>query len=419
MATIVVSKTGGVLMTRSLKNRNPRGEQVGTEDMINHLVEVGHKVLFFGPVEGELPCPIVRPNTEGIFAMMSSGEQVERFDLDENMLRAALSSHCTPSPIGERVLWLESAGKPASMNFIRNPRSITVQMSAMRYSAPIMAMIVRLKADRVTFCTDQRAYPRDGEMTDGWPELRPKALLDMCTHNYDTRIAWQDYERRSVQCWGASWGRLEQKCLVADADRDLDLVGISHCHVTSGFRKKLRRKAWHTLLGKHGELFSALREQAAITPYVMYGEGWSEMPELGYPKAFPGVIDAGDQVNFVLDRAKTTPVISPENFQYLTSKPWLSVARGCLPVLATDCPHAWDPEGQVVPLTHPCRGYDWECTLRLIRSKAREEIVADLRERLGGPRWHVLDAMVDDWEGGLCENDKDLWYERYGGYRPR
>jgi hypothetical protein len=413
MSVVILSKSGQSLTTRASGRKNPRGEQFGTEDLVRHLVEVGHQVVYFGLVdEGLATQYVVRPDTKGIDSFMTNREQQERFNADAERLRAAL--HSAGWDGVKPPLWIEVCGMPASCSFVNNPRGISPQMSSMRYTAPMLGCMLLMKSPRISVVADVRSYPRDAEMSDGWPQLRPAALLDNYVdgpREVSTQIAFLPYLRRSVNSRSYSWAYLEWR--EPSLDPKWLVGGVSHCHIATGFRKRRRAEAWDTILGPHGELFSYLTPGRC----VMRGEGWEEWwGARGFGRSvFPGPTDwCGVQETLL--SSVISPVVAPDD-HFVTNKPYIIAAHGCIPVLASGCPHEWDP-GQDVVTSDTLRCKNW-------RDAAwwAEQEVTDRAEYLESLRctmvqdFSIMDSLIEDYERDLLSRDKQEWWNRYGGYR--
>lgn len=390
--TIIVTKSGQALTTRAHGRKNARGEIVGTEDLVRHLSEAGHHVVYFGDVYGDLGVQAIKPNNSRISQWMTAREQKERFADDVRRLEDVVRGSARPP------LWVEFTGMPASFSFIDNPRGVQPQMSAMRYTAPMLNAMSHFRSPRVCVVTDIRAYPRDGEMSHGCPWLKPAAVLDQggCAKEWDTTISFVDHRIRAVPGHSESWGYLDWR--EPSRDPPWRIVGISHCHVGTGFRKKSRLESWNALLGPQGD---ALDERC-----VMYGEGWEHWP--GYdPRYFPGPLDQADCMTEI-SRAAASPVVSPDG-RFLTSKPYLILSHGCIPIFAP----CWGP-GMTLPTRSSC----WQRT-REIYEMGYDERLSTWASMRWEQDFSVIDRLVEDYDSGLYERDEQEWHRRYGGYEER
>jgi len=421
MAIIIVSKSGQSFQTRD-GDKNPRGEIAGTQDMIRHLSEEGHKVIYFGQHQGDIPycAATIKPYLEGMSSYQTWREQQNRFEIDTTHLISELTDQGWD---GRRPpLWIESCGLSASYSHVGNKRGVTCLLSSMRYTAPILGAMRLLQAPRICLVTDVRSYPRDGEMRDDFPELRPAALLDNTQGGLDkTMIAgFQKWHVRSRDSQSWSWPYLEW--LPPCETTMWDVCGASHCHIKTGFRKKWRNDAWSMLLGREGQLLKSVGERG-----IMYGEGWEHWSgydwvgpndEIGGIREyqFPGPCSYPKLMR-ALSVAKCSPVVAPDE-RFVTNKPVIIASRGCLPVLLENHAHAWDPDYEIIPRVHALRAERWDETLMVSRYKfeQRLELWNELKLCLGRQRFDTIDQLVADYEGGLYESDRQEWHQRYGGY---
>src|SRR6185437_1765242 len=402
MAIIVITKSGQSFQTRD-GDKNPRGEIAGTQDLMKHLSEQGHRVIYFGVTKmtlDDMPwCrAIVRPDLSGMHQYMSSAEQQERFADSHETLCQALSDEgwdgATPP------LWIESCGLSASYSFINNSRGVSPLMSSLRYTAPMLGVMALMRSPRICLVTDTRSYPRDGEMSDKWPELRPAALLDNTQHGLDREmtISFKKYRLRSCDSRSWSWPYLDWLEPCPDEEIQWDICGASHCHVGTGFKKKFRDDAWCQLLGDEGQLFSQGRDDSC----VMYGEGWahwSGYEKCGYPRreiVFKGPADYGHLMR-ALSVARASPVVAPVP-GFVTNKPVIIASRGCLPILG----QSWDPTGEIIDMKNFLRSWCWEHSLKIAKLdlQRRSELLMQLRS-LFRQDFSVIDQLVADYDAGL------------------
>ncbi len=423
MAIIIVSKSGQSFQTRD-GEKNPRGEIAGTQDMIRHLSEEGHKVIYFGAHQGEIPYTVaqLKPYLEGLNSFQSWKEQQQRFVIDTDRLCEKLTELGWD---GRRTpLWIESCGLSASFSHVGNSRGVSCLLSSMRYTAPILGAMRLLQSPRICLVTDVRSYPRDGEMSDKWPELMPAALLDNTQGGLDKRttISFQKYRMKSRDSQSWSWPYLEW---LPPCDKTIyDVCGASHCHIKTGFRKKSRDEAWNCMLGTHGQLLKSCGERA-----IMYGEGWDHWSgysnvgpndEIGGIREyqFPGAC-AYPKLMRALSVAICSPVVAPDK-GFVTNKPVIIASRGCLPVVSSMdfAPHTWDLAGNILDMGHPLRADHWSEVLRISQFdyQLRLELWNELKLCLGRQRFDTIDQLVADYESGLYESDRQEWHVRYGGY---
>jgi hypothetical protein len=404
---IIVSKTGGVLHAYNSPTYF-RGEQHGTKDLIRRLHQKGVPVLYYGLITGELPAgvPVIKPTLpKKLNVWVTPSAQEEAWETDAKVLESYGVFANDP-----QNLWIQSTGITGTWSYVVNPAGSYPRTNDLRYNAPMLGLMHKLGIKRVGFSADVRSEILDCEMTTIWPDTLPVGLLSQRTYEDRVHLQGSDLLRRTVNSQSESWPYLERKPY-SSGIRSL-IIG-SHAHIGTGFKKPQRDQAWADLLYKGDSVFDALPDA------FVAGEGWEEFSRYErHHSRYVGPATPSD-LNFALEQTRVSPIIAPDR-NYLTNKPYLVKALGCIPLVYsnTDNPHAWDPEYTLLPKNHPCRVSDANGVVAAAgwSDYFRGEVLEDLHERLP-QRFDVLDALIQDWTDGLYFKDRNTWWQRYGGYR--
>lgn len=390
--TILIAKGGSVYRTRALASTAPpTGEQGETEGLIRHLlIRDDINLVYFGKYRGEVPKGLTVVDSELVnvksnFTLAKDQEIGFRIDID------AIEDF-------EPIAFIQTAGYSPTMSMIDNPRGATVQCAAINYTAPMLNIIEHFKLPRLVVNCDPRTYPRDQEMSMGWPYCRPAALLDQCYKTISKVVGSKKYTVRSVHARPESWGYHVRS---SNTDEN-DCVIVAHAHIKDGCKQKMRGVSWHNVLDG--------------SDYKVYGKGWEHYE--GYNEdQFPGCIPP----NEVYEKIRThsfTPCVSAGHGFY-TGKVYVAESQGCIPILYGDGsdPYTWDPLGLFIPLNSEIRIRKPGDLGRIIRMQSGhlKEVRALWRERCR-PHWNVLDNMINDLLSGLDIKSPE-WFELYGGYK--
>ena len=372
--TILINKSGCVFRTRdSNKGASKTGEVGETEGVIRHLVERGHKVVYFGAIRGDLPCTVVESHIPPDLNELSPGAyQRELWAKDV----AALEPH------GPFTHMLQMAGFSPTWSTIDNPNFASIYSAGIRYSGPALHVLHHFGLQRIMINCDPRTYPKDQEMSLTWPEVRPRLVLDQCDSEVVTKVGGKKYRRITRYAGCESWAYLNKFANTGE----VDCAVVAHAHIKDGCRQQGRDQSWrNVLLG---------------TNHMVYGKGWEHYSNYN-PDLMPGPIRP-NEVQRLLSRVKCSPCVAQENFY--TGKPYVLWSCGCVPLLYGDGqdPYTWDPKEIFLPLNHPWRINKPGDLDRLIKDVDKMKGHWD---RVLKPRWAVLDEIADKIEEGYEFNE--------------
>jgi len=396
MKTLLIAKGGGVYRTRAEARKSSAvGEQGETEGTILHLLERRDvRLVYFGKYLGEVPrgLTVVQPHLQDLNEMSTGAYQDECLAADV----AELDEY---APF---VGFVNVAGYSPTMSFINNPKQTTTQAACIRYTAPMLNAIQHFKLPRLVVNNDPRTYPKDQEMSMGWPWCVPAALLDQWAGTYSTVVGGVRYQRRSVYARAESWAVPD---VFLGLEKTVPCTCVAHAHIYDGCKQRKREQSWHAVLDDPN--MGWLVEHG----FRLYGRGWARTP---WSYLSPGVIKP-DEVRAVLGQARYCPCVSAGSHFY-TGKPWVLMAQECVPLLYGDGtdPYTWDPYGKMVPLDDPWRVTKPGDLSRL--SKMGPDSQLERWRELLKPDFSLLDQMIDDLLDGETVGD-DRWHELYGGYR--
>jgi hypothetical protein len=398
---VLVSKTGSVFYTRlEAASNSASGEQGETEGLMRHLAERNDiRVIYVGQYRGETleGVEVFQPNVSGLNEYTTGEEQRRRFDEDwerfEPMIR------------GDEVLGMICvAGYSPTWSYIDNPHYANIYATGIRYSAPILEIIGRTKAPRILVNNDPRTYPKDQEMSTGWPWLIPCAVLDQVEADTTQVVGGVKYRRKSVWARPESWAHHLRR----ENTDEYATVCIAHAHIADGCKLKGRDAAWHNVLG-----------DPRPPGLVVYGKGWEHYS--GYdPSWMLGPIKP-NQVMDLLNMCVSCPAVALDK-EFYTGKVYVCEAQGCIPLLYGDsCPFTWDPYGALLPLDSEWRirrpGDYRRIVQSLIDDTDLRQQMRDHWHRACQPQWGTLDCLIDDLLRDV-DIHSSYWWSSYGGYRP-
>jgi hypothetical protein len=377
---ILVSKYGGLFCTREAAAKNSSsGEQGETEGLIRHLTKE-HDVLYFGRYEGKPLCQVVEPNIKGFRETTTWEQQCEGFRQDIAAVEAF-----------QPQAYVMSAGYSVTMSMIQNPNSTTVQAASIRYTAPILNLLTHFELPRIVVNNDPRTYPKDQEMSLGWPYARPVALLDQGWGDVNCVVGGGRYIRRSVYAKAESWAHHLRR----PNTREFPAVCIAHAHIHDGCKQKDRVGPWHNVLDGND--------------IWVYGKGWE-----GFGCNWQGCLDPA-QVMDLLNRCDCCPCVAQK--QFYTGKVYVCEAQGCVPLLYGDGsdPYTWDPLQQFLPFDSPWRIRKPGDLARIVdMTRAQYDDMIGWWGDMCQPDWTKLDDMLSELETTDWRTRK--WWERWGGY---
>lgn len=387
MKTILVTKYG--MIFRSGKTI-AIGEQGETEAMMRHLIDRVN-VVYFGqwrgpPIEG---VTTVESHIKDMDNLSTADQQRAGFDRDIE----ALSGY-------DVCGFIMSCGYAPTASMIDNATGSGVQGAGVRMCAPALNVVDVLDVPRLCINTDPRTYPREQEIIH-MPKTMPASLLDQWGRELWQKIAGIALRRKSVYAAIETWADLP----VAENTHEVESVVVSHCHVRDGMRAgSALEDAWE-------EILSGTNAQ-------VYGRGWylTNIPRVLGEERFMGGVEPG-RVMALLSQATSGPIVS-HTPRFYTLKIKTYAASGCVPLLWSNGPHAYDQVHRYVPRDHYLRFHSAE----ELREKTRElhedpllrngmlEFLDDALK----PRWNVLDSMIDDLLKGRERGES--WIVDYGGY---
>jgi len=348
MATIVVSKYGMKFYSRDC-TKNAIGEQGETEGVLRHLVSAGHRVLYFGKHEGEIPgVTFLEPHLTDLDDMSTAAHQEYLWSLDTQM-------------VGDHKpdLALQINGMAPTFSWIDNPRGARLQSFAVRMCAPWLNILQSLKLKRTCINNDPRSYPRDQEMSYGWDYVRPSALLDQCATVKPMTVGGKQYSRVSMYAKAESFGWLPPR----ENKKLRDVVIVAHSH----FDDSLGSKA----------TWPDLEKLLAETDCVVYGKGWEETEwHERWPEKFLGPVKPLEVLDIV-NTAKASYVCD-HTPGFKTGKPYVLTSQGCVP--------CWSYNDVMNAIKHYDENIEW----------AKMSFQPDFR---------VLDRVIEDpnFDGGGYE----------------
>lgn len=391
MKTIFVNKASMSFVTREEAARgSATGEQGDTEGWLRHIMRRGDfKVIYVGKTRGDmigsgLCHEVYTTETRGI-SVYDGKEQQAQFDKDARELK-----HYEP------VAMLQTAGPCYTMSWINNPKYTTVQEQSIHYGAPALNIMQQLRLPRVVINNDPRTYPRDQEMSLGWPFCRPAALLDQCQASGPMVVGGKQYTRKSVYAHCESWLYCPQRTNT----RQFPLVVVAHCHVGDGCKQKGRDQTWQRILGDK----SIWPEHLAV-----FGQGWEHYSQ--YDPAFmKGKVNPQQALDLFNDSLCTPCIAAVPGFA--TGKGYVAISQGCIPLPVGDDEYAWDWSGVACPLDSAYRIRKPGDFYRLADWIERDYAMhLETWQEALKPRFQVLDNLLDDLQAGRRIDDG-----RYGGY---
>lgn len=391
MHSIIVTKSGSVFRTRdAASTASAVGENGETEGILRHLAaDKRLRVIYFGKWRGgEIPgVTVVEADTNGLSELSTGDEQRTCFDNDVQRLL----------PYAPFIGLINVSGLPPTFSHIDNPNGAFVQSAAVHYTAPMLNVLQHFKLKRCVVNNDPRSYPRDQEMSMGWPHCRPVALLDQCNTTRVTTIGGRSHRRVSVYARCESWGYLP-KCEMGHSRRPA--LCIAHAHIADGI-KKGSEDAWDVVLDG--------------TIFPVYGRGWQKTRHYDDSR-WMREVPATDVAEH-LATAKTCPIVAHTPGFY-TGKPYVCLASGCLPLLfgRGEHTHTWDMDERYISHLHERLRFSKKGELQYLISEIdrSEELRRELLEewtRIAVPDWSKLDSLIDKLIA-----DTEMPANEFGGY---
>jgi hypothetical protein len=415
MATILVSKTGMVLNQPGIKkNTSSNGEIGETHGVMRHLVDVGHRVVYFGYIKGELPKGVefVQADAEDVGYGSSLASQKKMIARNAKRVAAVNAD-----------VFLDMIGPTSS--FMAKADGRTPLQMTMKYVSPILGAIGTVGLDRIVVKTDIRCKPCESQMNDTWPSLRPVAIMSQESSIKKQRIDGWKYMAHEVRCdadgwWiDAGWSRPPIK-----PNPDWDMTMLMHAHIQDGYTNPRRAAAFANLLGDRAELKALSRLKVRVV-----GLGWEHFllkDGSSAPSVFPDIFlppVPTSEIFTELANSKSCPMITPkeENWHF-SAKMLMSAWCGCAPILyGRGAPFTYDPAGTILSLTSNLRASDPGDLVRVVEIlKANPNIRHNYAKHViktARPKYKKLDCCIRDVVAGRANVNDDKWLKAYGGLR--
>lgn len=403
---VLVSKIGGVMYTREALARATASSEMGeTEGMIRHLVAAGHRVVYFGRVNGTLP--------DGVWHIDPVLDGLDEWS-DEEDIRANLQPQLDAIRDIGFDAYVVMAGYAGTMCAPWNVKGVQVQACGVRYALPQCLVMHECMLPPIYVNCDPRTYPIHQEMTLMWPRCKPLALLSQRTRSWNRVVGGCAVQCREVYAAPEHWCYRPRLDLVSHKDNAVAIV--AHAHMGDGIRNDKQRQAiWPNVLD-----VAAARELG----WRVHGKGWEHY---GFydPEVMTGPISP-TAVDELLARSKCGPITSILHGFY-TGKMRTYLMQRCLPLLyGRGELGTYDAEFRYVSSAlndSNIRFGSWPELLHLVdyftadaNEAEREDRVQALLDRTE-PDFSVLDRCLEAVYERAPETAPDLFFEQFGGYR--
>lgn len=405
--TILISKMGAVAYTTEYNKtrearRSSAGEQGTTDAVVEHLLARGDlRVAYFGQWRGDAPRDMVyvQSDIKGLTDLTTSKEQKKRWANDL-----------------ERVVPLEPkayvtiAGYASNFSTVDNPRFVTVQAAAVRYTAPLINVMQTCELPRIVIVNDTRNFPKEGEMSHGWDWVRPRALLSQRAKEWTRVVSNKKWNIREVYSAAEHWRKFSR---LSKREKTSPVTVVGHAHMGDGKRLKGYDAVWRTILAPESDVKTLKRMGLRV-----YGKGWEHFS--GWDSEYMGNLVTPAAVDEILAKSKTCPVTITGGGLY-TNKGRFCLAQRCLPLFyGNGGPYTYDPLGKYVPLDSDLRITRPGDLLRLVtyfngHEKERQQLMNKLW-RITMPDYSLLDECIDGMLSGQ-NTETEEWYQKFGGYR--
>lgn len=397
MRVILVNKLGMTLRTRG-DGHLAGGEQGETEALLRHLSRRRDcDVIYYGTWLGD--------RIKGVeVAVPAASLPLDNLSLKVDQ-QAALRED--DSQLGDRDIAgiITVQGISPTWSMLDNAKDAGVYAFAVKRVAPIIYTTQARGLKRIVINNDPRSYPREQEMSYGYPHWVPAAILDQCERNWRPIVGGQRYEARSVPCHAECWPEHPECTRLFNKSRMAVVVG--HAHIQTGYKRRSSIvEAWQRLLPP--------MEFMRAHNILVVGEGWEYYP--GYdPSVMVGQLPPVQVEELLADSVCGLMLHHTQGFS--TSKLRAHVEQNCIPLLLGVGPHAYDSGGKYVPMASHLRVISPEHSAACITDLSetpmtnRWEWLSTLRAATQ-PRWNVLDACVD-----CLLQDEELPWDAFGGYR--
>lgn len=403
---ILISKMGAVAYTTEYNKtrearRSSAGEQGTTDAVVEHLLARGDlRVTYFGQWRGDVPKDMtyVQSDIKGLTDLTTSKEQKKRWIND---LKRVV-------PLKPKA-YVTIAGYASNFSTVDNPRFVTVQAVAIRYTAPLINVMQTCKLPRIVIVNDTRNYPKEGEMSYGWDWIRPRALLSQRMKEWTRVISGKKWNIREVYSAAEHWRKFPR---LPKREKTSPVTVVGHAHMGDGKKLKGYDAVWRTILADACEL--------KRLGMKVYGKGWEYFS--GWDPEYMGNLVTPAEIEKILAESKTCPVTITGGELY-TNKGRFCLAQRCLPLFyGNGGPYTYDPLGKYTSLNSGLRITKPGDLLRLVKyfndnENFRDRVINDLW-RETEPDFSLLDECIDDVLRGR-DTDSEEWHQKYGGYKEK
>lgn len=394
---VMVTKSGGALsfVRHSQKSVGESGE---TEGLIRGLIALGCEVAYVGVVTGKPP-----PNVTVFDPDLGDWpDAYTPFDVMDGLEERYIALDRRVADWGPRALFA-TCGYASTTIWPKNPRHVITQWVGARYHCPPLHAAASLGIPRISVNSDPRTHPREQEMTDEWPTILPAALLGQCNQEGRRVVGGVPLRWKEVYAGVENW---IVRPAAEPGAREWPMAIVAHAHIKDGIRNKLRQVPLDAMLAAAKTFpMPGVGKGAQRRESYAFGKGWGDDVVLN-----PG------QVDYLLARTKCVPMAVSQPGFY-TSKMRAVLLQGCLPLLWSDGPLTYDPDGLFVPLDdNSLRFRTSDELIELVKwydthEVMRRRVVEWLLERTK-PDYSVLGRAVAKVADGTIRDDFEL-----GGYR--
>lgn len=395
--TIAVTRTGSPFFVSGVGS-SARGD-LDTEPVVRHLAARGDcDIVYFGVIRNAEALP------DNVRVIDVDARQFDRYS-DDSHVEECLKPYVDQLRDMEPLCMIDLFGAVPTWSWVANPNYAMVFDFGIKYSAPALYAIHKLKLPRFGIVTDPKCYKRDMEMGSIWPEIVPQAVLSQETLQFKKSICNTKFLCHAVyaacEYWLTDVFCPEQK----EFEKTHDISIASNTHLGENRLPKGRENLWTEIL-----------ERCDPASTRISGAGWEKHPFYYLPEwreSFVGVLKGFDNVLEHIGRGRGGPMI-PQWPGFNSTKPRLYALMGSVPYLYGDGSSqydmTYDRDARVLPLNHPSRwvngpphSYDAQETIELV-----------LKNTV--PDYSKLDALVDRILAGTVTYPDPAWLKEFGGY---
>lgn len=409
MTTILVQKSGLAFWPREKiwersqyerpASQATASEQGITEAMIRHLIGRGDlRVVYFGQYKSRLYTSGQRAWIDGLEVIAPHVFDYDEYTTIKQQNEGFRRDLEQIAPLEPKLI-IANAGYASQMSMIDNPKGVSVQTCATRYTAPMLAIQHALKLPRVVVCNDVRSYPKEQEMN--WLRVAPCALLGQRAQELTTVVGGTRWRRCEVRSHAENWVNPPG----LKARKSVQCAMIAHAHIASGNRQKARDAIFHAML------------DGPLPPeFQVYGSGWEHYS--GYDVSIMRGPLRPDDAAKMFAATICSPMLAPAT-DFYTNKPKFCVAQRCVPLFwGRGGPFTLDPLGKYMPLDGKWRlekPGDLRRVADQLEQRSNKVLLADLWDRMH-PDFSLLDSCINDILAGR-DTSTESWWQKYGGYR--